>query len=388
MKRTLNALIMTSFLAFSLSLNAQQPAPPSSPPAQPAPSANPAPVPAPSPEPAATATPSPSPAAPSANPAPAANPPPANTAKEIPVISIGDQVKPINNPKEEKEKPSTNSEENVANKKVVRKTVQNPKMPRVDLNVPLVLESKQLVHSRLSQVGDEVVFVVGENYPAKGSPLLPKGTVVVGKISAMERMQKDQPGGIRVNLEAVLSPGGAAMPLSGTLEVLRQKGQDSLGGKEVFIPVGFKQNANLTKKVPARVAAKTARPKPPKGQLNSAAVVVADEVSVKLSDLKYPTRVDILVEAPQGMDVTDLKEDSIRIVRINDFTLPRTITPLDDKIKVADRNKNNVKDISYRFPGWDVIRYLPEGNSTIILNAQTKDGKPVEMIATIRNEYR
>lgn len=373
MKRTLRLLMITSLLALPLSLQSQQPAPPSSPPpAQPAPNPTPAPSPTPAPAPAPTsASPSPSPAAP----------------QEIPVISIGDQVKPMNDGKEVKTD-ATSTDPTTA-KKAPRKTVKTPKTPRVDINVPVVLEARQLVHSRLSQVGDEVVFVVAENYPPKGQyPLLPKGSMVVGKITAIERIQKDQPGGIRVSLDAAISPTGAAISLPGVLEVIRQKGQDNIGGTEVFIPVGLRQNANLSKRLTTRVAAKSTRIKAPKGQLNAPAEIRVGEVTVKLKDLKYPTRIDILVEGPPGMEVTDLNEDSIRIVRINDFTLPRAISPLEEKIKVADRNKNNVKDISYRFPGWDIVRYLPEGSSTVILNAQTKDGKPVELIATIRNVYK
>jgi len=284
-------------------------------------------------------------------------------------------------------KEKTGSEESPV-KRTPRKSTASPRVAKVDTNVPLILESRQLVHSRISQVGDEVIFVVAENYPPKGGALLPKGTLVVGKIAVIERMQKDQAGGIRISLDTVLSPSGAAIPMNGTLEVIRQKGQDNLGGKEVFIPVGLRQPANITKKFSGRVNPRPLRNKPPKGLLMAPAEIDDGEITIKIADLKYPTRLDVAVEGPQGIEATDLKEDSLKIVRINDFILPRPLTPLDEKIKVADRNKNKVKDISYKFAGWDLVRYLPEGTSTLVLNAQTKDGKPVELTATVKTEYK
>lgn len=384
MKRFLQSLVTIIGLIFATHVLSQEPAPPSTPPAQPSPS--PAPAPAPSPTPAPSATPSPAATPTTANPSPA----PANEASksEIPVISIGDQVKPMKGDKAPSAKENTNESPNTGTKKIVKKSPPSPKIQKVDINIPLLLEAKQLVHSRISQIGDEVVFVVAENYPNKGAPLLPKGSIVVGKISAIERIQKDQPGGIRVTLEAVFSPTGAAIPISGVLELARQKGQDNFGGKEAFIPVGIKLPATLNKRFTNRVAARPARTKAPKGLLSAPAQMDDASIQIKLGDLKYPTRLDLIIEGPQGMEVTDLQENSIKIVRVNDFTLPRPLIPLDEKIKVADRNKNKVKDISYKFQGWELIRYLPEGTSTLVINAQTKNGKPVEITATVNTEYR
>ncbi len=400
MKRIFQKLLTLSLLIYAFNLSAQQPAPPSAPPpaAQPAPAPSPTPTPNAAPAPAAnpaptTASPSPSPSTPSqATPATAAPAPAANSgSKDIPVISIGDQVKPMAGSDKEKPKDKTSSDTPASSntptpKKVVKRAVSQ-RVSKVEANTPLLLESRQLIHSRLSQVGDEVVFVVAENYP-KNSPLLPKGTIVVGKISAIQRMDKDQPAGIRVNLEAVFGPSGNAIPISGTWEVIRQKGQDNWGGKEAFAPVGFRQAANINKKFSTRVSSRPTKIKPPKGQLSAPGEIEEGNITIKLGDLRYPTRIEAIVEAPQGMDVTNLKEDSIKIVRINDFTLPRPLTPLDDKIKIADRNKNKVKDIGYKFTGWDFVRYLPEGTSSVVMSAQTKDGKPVEIIATVKTEYK
>jgi|GEM_PF-2605081 len=382
MKRIFSCALFKILILFSLSLGAQ-PAPPSSPPPSPTPPSSPPVQPAPTPAPAPPTSPTPS--SPSAqpsslSPAPSPSPPPSSSSKtDIPVISIGDQVKPMGT-----EKPKT-SEGNT--KKQARKAMATPKVSKVENNLPLLLESKQLVHSRLSQIGDEMTFVVAENYP-KANPLLPKGTLVLGKISAMERMQKDQPAGIRISLETVLSPTGNAIPLTGTLEVLRQKGQDNFGGKEIFIPVGFKQGANLTKKFSSRVLPRPSKLKTPKGLLSAPAQIENGLITIKLGELRYPTRIEGVVEAPQGMEVTDLKEDSVKIIRVNDFFLPRPIMPLEEKIKIADRNKNKVKDMGYKFPGWEFIRFLPEGNSTVVFSAQTKDGKPVEIIANVKTEYK
>jgi hypothetical protein len=322
-------------------------------------------APAPQPAPAPQQTPAPAP-----QPGAQTSPPPTAAPAEIPVIRLGDQVKP------EKEKPKP--EEAQKPEKVVKK---QPKRPPVEVPKTVSIESKQLVHSKVSQVGNEVIFVVGDN------PMIPKGSLILGKISEIERMQKDEPGRIKINLSTLSAPSGASTPLTGTVEAMREKDKDSFGGKEMFILPGSKFSVPLPKK-PGLRAAPRSKTKPLKGLLSASAEMEQDHLSIKIGNLRYPARVGVYIEPPSGLKITDLNEDSLRIIRINDLVLPTPIRPSDEKIKVADHNKNNIQDMRYSFIGWDVIQYFPQGSSRVVFSASTKDGRPIEAMATVTVDYQ
>ncbi|MFO1520396.1 MAG: hypothetical protein U1F57_12170 [bacterium] len=251
--------------------------------------------------------------------------------------------------------------------------------PKAEVSKNLTVESKQFVHSKVNEVGSPVLFAVADG-PARG-------TLILGKITEIQKMEKDQPGKLKINLESIALPGGGAAPFSGVVEVIREKGKDELGGKDVFMAAGYKQPVSISKKVTIK-AAPAKKAKPAKGLLTSNAAIADGTVSVKVGVLKYPAKLDIYLEPPNGLKVADLNEESIRIVKVNDVVLPKPIAPTSDKIKVADHDKNNIQELDYKFDGWEVIQYLPEGNSTVTINAATKDGKPIEATAKVNSEFR
>jgi hypothetical protein len=197
----------------------------------------------------------------------------------------------------------------------------------------------------------------------------------VGKIAEIEKMQKDQPGQIKITIEGF-----------GTMTAVREKDKDTYGGKEVFMPVGYRQNIQLSRKVnvPAKAKSKTRS----KGLITANVEIGSGNLIVKMGTLKYPVKIDVYLEPSGSLPVTDIKEDSIRLTSVNGFDLPKPIGPSDEKIKVADHNRNNIQELNYKFEGWEVIQYLPEGSSTVNFSASAKDGRPIEATAKVTIEYQ
>jgi hypothetical protein len=277
---------------------------------------------------------------------------------------MGEKIKPEAKPeKQEKEVKATPKTEKV------KKTPAAPKEAKVE-EKNFTVEARQMVHSRQNQVGQPVLFVVAEG-PARGA-------VVMGKIVELQKMEKDQPGRLKISLES-----------GGNVEVLREKGKDELGGKDVFMMVGYKQAVAMPKKVSMKAPPTASKAKKGKGgPISAQAAVEEGKVTVKMGTLKYPTKLDVYFEPPASMKLADINEESLRLVRVNDVPLPQPVAPSPDKIKVADHDKDNVQELDYKFDGWTVIQYLPGGTSSLLFSASTKDGKPIEATARVTTEYQ
>jgi hypothetical protein len=273
---------------------------------------------------------------------------------------MGEQIKPEVKP--EKEVKATPKAEKV-------KKTSTPKEAKVE-EKNFTVEARQMVHSRQNQVGQSVLFVVAEG-PARGA-------VVMGKIVVLQRMERDQPGRLKIALES-----------GGNVEVVREKGKDDVSGKEVFMMVGYKQAVAMPKKVSLRPPSSTSKVKKGKGgPITAQATVEEGNVAVKVGTLKYPTKLDVYLEPPSSVKLADINEESLRLIRVNDIPLAQPVAPSTDKIKVADHDKNNVQELDYKFDGWDLIQYLPGGSSSLLFSASTKDGKPIEATARVTMEYQ
>jgi len=293
---------------------------------------------------------------------------------------MGDQIKPEGGVKPEKKvKPEEEGEPKAVRRERPRRVV--PKEVKVEEKA-LTLEARQMVHSKQTEVGQPVLFVVAAG-PAKGA-------VVVGKVIEIQKMEKDEPGRVKIALDSV-SSGGGSTPLSGTIQVQREKGKDELGGKEVFMLVGYKQPVPVPKKLSLKAPPppmKAAKKGKVQGPILASASVEDGPISVKVGALKYPNKLNVYLEPPGSLKLADINEESIRLIRVNEVSLPRPVGPTPDKIKVADTNKNNVQELGYKFDGWEVIQYLPEGSSNLVFSATTKDGKPIEASTRVTVEYR
>jgi len=314
--------------------------------------------------------------APQPAPAPAAAPqaaPAAQPSSTIPVISVGQKVKPEAAEKTEEDKPKT------AAKKAA------PKPIRID---NIVLESRQLVHSRVSRVGDPVLFVFAENAPNRGPVLIPKGSIVIGKIVEIENQKGDEAGRVKIELEVLHNGNGNPIPFYGTVEAKRSHKTDNYGNRrEVFMTPGSRHTIAYSKKNTTRGWAK------PQYTRAKGAVIASGEIGngpavIKVGDLRYPSKLELFIEPPAGLKAEDINETSIKLVKVNDMILPIPVPVLDEKIKVADFNKNTINELRVKFRGWDVLEYLPEGNSTLTFTGMTKNGKPFEALTTYRVEYR
>lgn len=311
---------------------------------------------------------------------PAAAAPAPAPASSIPVISIGNQVKPMPKnevkPEAKKEiKKEENKEVTEKSEKPVRRTpVKRPKTPRVEEAKSIVLESKQLIHSRISQVGDSVLFAATDSSP------FAKGSSFIAEIVEIEKMKKDKPASIKLNFEA----------LGTTLEISREKNSDNWGGKDILIPIGTLKSLVLNKKaiLNSKTITKNSKVKTAKALLSATGELEDPILMVKLGDLKYPTKIELILEPSSGFTVEDVQQDSLKLMRLNDFSLINPVEPNFDKIKVADHNKNGIKDIKYLFSGWDLIKYLPPGTSKLYFSAVTKSGKSIEIVGTARLEYK
>ncbi len=292
---------------------------------------------------------------------------------EIPVVKMGEQIKP-----------------EVQKAPPAEKTKGSSAPIRVEEVRTLVVESRQLVHSKNSEVGDTVYFTVSENAPDR-NPIFSKGALILGKITEIEKIKSNNPGRLKINLDQLSTTGttssAALVPFSGTIEISREKGEDGIDGKEIFLKVGAKKKISLSKKMNLKSGYRPLRPKPMKGTLSASAETGEATVSVKLGYLKYPSKIDVYIEPPKGLSIEDLDQDSLKLVRINDFYLPTPILPIEGKIRVADHNENQVEDLGYSLKGWHVVQYLPEGASRLYFSALTKKGKPIEATATVRLEH-
>ncbi len=303
-----------------------------------------------------------------------------STKTEIPVISIGNQVKPTKSGEEKTEKAEkTDKKEKPATSK---KSVERaPKVARID-TVPL--ELKQTIYSRKSQVGNEVTFIVAENVPSKGVPVLSRGTPVIGKISAIEKPAKKNPGKLVIAFDHIVTASGGSVPFTATVELVSQQDKGGSYGKEIFMPAGFKQSV-----APSSVVKSAGRPqklKSTKGTLTAKAEV--SDISIRVNDGKLPGKIEVYVEPPTGMKVTDLKDDSLKLVRVNDFALLKPLNSDAGNAKVGDFNKNNIQDLKFVFDGWELSKYLPAGSSVIVFSGMTKAGKPIEATGHAKVEFK
>lgn len=298
-----------------------------------------------------------------------------STKTEIPVISIGNQVKPTKSTEEKSEK----KEKSTTSKKSATK---NAKVARID-TVPL--ELKQTIYSKKSQVGNEVIFIVAENIPSKNVPILARGTPVIGKISAIEKPNKKKPGKLVIAFDHLMTASGGSIPFTANLELVSQADQSGSYGKEIFMPAGFKQSVAPSSNVKS-AGVRPQKIKSPKGSLISKAEI--SDISIRINDGKIPSKIEVFIEPPTGMKVTDLKDDSLKLMRVNDFALLKPLNSESGNAKVGDFNKNNIQDLKFTFDGWEFAKYLPEGSSLIQFSGMTKAGKPVMATGHAKVEFK
>ena len=76
------------------------------------------------------------------------------------------------------------------------------------------MEVVKRLNSGRAQVGDDVVLKLSEPILAEGETVLPKGSVVHGRVSAMKRAAKNcQPGSIRWEVDPLAAPGDAKIEI-------------------------------------------------------------------------------------------------------------------------------------------------------------------------------
>ncbi len=308
--------------------------------------------------------------------------PAASTPGSIPIVNVGNHVKPLPSEKPKKTavpsqttKPATEKPKSVATKPQTTK-------PQKREEKKIKVETKKLLHPREAEIGKEVFFVVTEE-----TPQIPEGAWIKGKITEVKKMEKNEPGKMTILLESI-SFLELTLPLSGTVEVIREKDKDSLGGKDIFILVGSQVEILVPKNLYLKKGS-AKKIKRSKGLLTASINLENGNLVFKWGSFKkYFWKMQVYLEAPSGLTLEDIQTDSLRLIKINNYVLPQPLSPLEDKIKVADHDKNKVQELLYKFDGWELVQYLPEGESTLLFVASTKDGKPIEAIAKIKMEIR
>ncbi len=368
----LKKFFLNTLIALSLALPcaAQQ--------SQPTPTPVPVPVKTePGPTPPPTPSPAPEASTPKANPTPPSNEKTENSS--IPVIKLGDQIKPINPENTPKKNSDKHGNEEATSENKTKKST--PRVTKVQDLKSVVLETRQVLHGKMAQEGETVLFVAAENAPASGNPVIQKGTLIVGKIIGTKKAQKNEPGAIQIQLEGISAGSGNLLPFGSSIEIPSDN-------KDLFVPIGYRQKVILPKGVNLRTTYRPLKAKSPKAVLTAASEIGSSEITLKSSGLKYPTKLEVYIEPPQTPAGVSLSESGFQLVRINDFYLPTPIEPADEKIKISDHNKNNVQDFRYTFRGWDIIKYLPEGSSRLVFSTTTTKGKTVESVAMLRVVYQ
>lgn len=360
-------MLLSSFLLlYGLPAQAQSPVPVPKPITVPAPVPAPQPSSAPAPQPVSVPQPKPT-AAPVPQPSPTAS-----KERSIPVVPAGNNVKPG---RKEQYEPS----EPVERPKTVRKA---PRPARIKEMGPVALELRQSIHSRLSSVGDEVIFTVADP-GSERSPSIPRGTVVVGRINAIEKPQKNAPGRVQIALQKVIAQAGTTLPLSGNMELASNP--EVSGNKETFIPVGARQSFTPATRLTIRPSK---LPKTVTRALTAQAEIEKGPLIFKPKEARFPQKVTVYIEPPSGLKVSDLRENSAKLIRVNQTALPSLVAMDPEKPKVTDYNKNKIQDLKFSFKGWEIAQYLSEGDSTLVFSLLTQDGRTVEAPAQVRVEFR
>jgi len=112
-----------------------------------------------------------------------------------------------------------------------RKPKPKPKIKyyRVDANQTLHVRLGQTLSSKSSRIGDTfTTTVVDPVYSANGIELIPSGSVITGRVNAVQKSQKDgKPGSIDVGFYSLGLPNGRVVPINGSLTDLSAGGTSS-----------------------------------------------------------------------------------------------------------------------------------------------------------------
>ena len=110
-----------------------------------------------------------------------------------------------------------------------KKTKPKPKYYRVSANKTLHVRLNNTISSESARVGDTfTTTVVDPVYSANGIELIPPGSVVTGRVTSVQRAQKDgKPATIDVAFYRLKLPNGRVAPLNGSLSDLNAGGSSS-----------------------------------------------------------------------------------------------------------------------------------------------------------------
>lgn len=265
--------------------------------------------------------------------------------------------------------------------------VKAPKKPKVKESPKeevksLNLELKTLIHTKISSVGDTVILSMSQS---KGS-LLPKGALVIGKITQIDKVSKKAPGVIKIELSQIQNA-TSSIPIQAVLEYSKSWGDEPYkNNKEFFLPLGHPLQANLEKAIKLNAPIKLVKLAPTKGVQLLHADMEPSKLKIKKLEYKTPNSLETFVEFPNTIKVDPQDRLKLKVIQINDLRLNNPIYSTDETSKISDRNKNKMSELNFKFNPAELIRYLAVGSNKIWFSTTTKTGKTLEVLAELELE--
>ncbi|HCU24715.1 MAG TPA: hypothetical protein DF383_06840 [Deltaproteobacteria bacterium] len=283
---------------------------------------------------------------------------PLAASAQVVVVPVGDTIKPENSS---------------------RTTSKRSKKPRATSILKpgenFMIEMATALSSGLTRSGEIVYFTAAEPV-GKGRPVIAAGAVGTGVVKEVKADKKK--GKIIIDLNSIQAVNGEEVPIGGDISI---EGQ----GTQAAAAFGDKFTATLDSKAVLRGRGK--KPAPMLFDKQASVEIRGQGVKADIAKGYAKGKVEILLEAPKGMDINDVDSSSVMLYKVNSFILPNPVAISDAKSKSGDQNKNGIPDLAFNIGAWDFIKYQPRGNNLVYFKGKMKSGAKFEASTGVSIDY-
>jgi hypothetical protein len=280
----------------------------------------------------------------------------AQDSNDVKVVPIGESIQP------EKQTPA--------------KKRRKAPATSVKSSTSFIVETATALSSGLTQEGETVYLMAGEDVGSSSRPAIIRGAPGRGTVTKVDKGKKE----LTVKFESIEAANGQQVRISGEINLTGQKGHAVAG-------VGERFTATLEEQVSGSRPSKRGEEEEA-GMLTGFVEIDGKGARADLQKGKAGGKVRAIIEPPKGYTADDIDTSSIALYQVNDYRLLQPVfTNPKPKPKQADKNKNGTTDWTLYFNAWEFIKHQPKGTNTIHIKGTLKGGTNFEAVTRVMIGY-
>ncbi len=294
------------------------------------------------------------------------------THSEVTVVPIGNSIKPEGD---------NNSGNNNTRK---RRRRRRARAIQLKAGTPLKVELGEILSSSFTQPGTPVLLTTAESIQVSGRTVIEKGAPVQASVIEVNDDRKE--GKVVVNIKGVTGFQGDFIPLAGKINLDGEKSHALAKVGETF---QVSTSEDMKFKIKRRAKKSNLPPRENSTQIGFLDLD-SEDIKVNLKKGKIKGEALLIVEAPKGVPLSNIKTESLAITRINGLELQSPLRPVlegKDAPESGDRNKNDTEDLTLTFAAWDFIKHQKPGKNILYLEGQMANGALFKAAANSVIEY-